>query len=87
MQAGVIVADVSALNANVFYELGLAHALGKEVFILKRKDAKVPADFGGSHYYEYELENLRAAKKLLREELKAIASENNFQEVKALRSR
>jgi hypothetical protein len=85
LQAGVIVADVSALNANVFYELGLAHALGKEVFIFKRKDAKIPADFGGAHYYEYELQNLRVAKKLLRDQLKALASAYKFHEVKAIR--
>ena len=85
LQAGVIVADVSALNANVFYEVGLAHALGKEVFILKRGDAKVPADFGGAHYYEYDLRDLGGAEKKLRGELEAMASENKFSEVKALR--
>ena len=46
--SGVMIAEVSALNPNVFYELGLAHALGKDTFILKQKGSTVPADFGGA---------------------------------------
>jgi hypothetical protein len=82
LQAGVIIADISATNANVFYELGLAHALGKVVFILKQKDADVPADFGGAHYYEYDLNDLEAGMKELRDGLKAYALKNRFAAVK-----
>ncbi len=85
LQAGIIIADVSAVNANVFYEVGLAHALGKEVFLLKQKDKNIPADFGGSHYYEYDLNNLQAAKDMLQTELSNFSKENNFQNVKSLR--
>lgn len=87
IQAGIIIADVSVVNANVFYEIGLAHALGKDVFILKEKNAKVPADFGGSHYYEYDLNDLTAAKDKLSTDLSAFAAENRFKEVKDLRSK
>lgn len=87
LQAGMLVADVSALNSNVFYEIGLAHSLGKEVFILKQKDAKVPADFGGAHYYEYELDDLKAGCSLLREELDKFSKEQFFTQVKSLRNR
>ena len=69
LHAGIVVADVSALNANVYYELGLAHGLGKHVFILKQKGSKIPADFAGAHYYEYELDQLEAGKEMLRQEL------------------
>jgi len=48
MRAGVVIAEVSVPNPNVFYELGLAHALGKDRFILKHGTAKLPADFGGA---------------------------------------
>ena len=57
-QAGVIVADVSVPNPNVYYEIGLAAALGKPVFVFKQKGVQLPADFGGVHYYEYELVDL-----------------------------
>lgn len=82
LQSGVIIADISALNANVFYELGLAHALGKAVFILKQKDADVPADFGGTHYYEYDLNDLEAGMKLLRDGLQVYTAKHRFAAVK-----
>jgi hypothetical protein len=44
LHAGVIVADISAVNANVFYELGIARTLGKEMFVLKERSASIPAD-------------------------------------------
>jgi len=84
LKAGVVVADVSALNANVFYEIGLAHALGKDVFILKQRKAKVPADFGAAHYIEYDLKNLNASRAELTAQLKDWATKNHVREVKAL---
>ena len=82
--SGVTIAEVSALNANVFYELGLAHALGKDVFILKQKDSTVPADFGGTHYYEYDLNDLNAGKTMLQAELAEWAAISHAQGVKTL---
>jgi len=76
MRAGLVVADVSAPNPNVFYEIGLTHALGKDCFILKQKDVNVPADFGGSHYYEYDLANLDAEQKMLQTEILSWVKEN-----------
>lgn len=37
-RARVIIADLTGHNANVFYELGLAHALGKLVILIVRKE-------------------------------------------------
>ena len=70
MEAGLIIADVSSANLNVFYEIGLAHSLGKDVYILKQKDSIVPADFSGIHYYSYELSNLEEGQMML---IKAIS--------------
>lgn len=61
-QAGVIVAEVSAPNPNVYYEIGLADALGKPVFLFKQRRVTLPADFGGVHYYEYDPRDLPAAR-------------------------
>jgi hypothetical protein len=85
LRAGVIVADVSALNANVFYELGLAHALGKDTVVLKQADSRVPADIGGAHYHEYDLQSLEVSREWLRAELAQWARDNRSIEVKALR--
>ena len=41
-EAQVIVADLSGKNPNVFYELGLAHALGKPALILTQSLKDVP---------------------------------------------
>ncbi|MBZ0301872.1 MAG: hypothetical protein K8J31_19140 [Anaerolineae bacterium] len=87
MRAGLIVADVSAANMNVFYEIGLAHALGKDVFILKQKAAQIPADFGGVHYYEYDLNDLDAGREALRTEIKKWGEENAVKGVKSIRDR
>jgi hypothetical protein len=87
MRAGLIVADVSAANMNVFYEIGLAHALGKDVFILKQKAAQIPADFGGVHYYEYDLGDLNEGRELLLNEIQKWGMENAVKGVKRIRDR
>jgi len=56
--AGLVIADVTAPNPNVFYEVGLTVALGKDIFFLKDGAKDLPADFKGVHYYEYDLEDL-----------------------------
>ena len=40
----VIVADLSGRNPNVFYELGIAHALGKDVVLLSQGTTDLPFD-------------------------------------------
>ncbi len=37
-EANLILCDISDLNPNVFYELGLAHAIGKPGILVARKD-------------------------------------------------
>jgi len=74
-EAGIVIADVSVPNPNVFYEIGLTHALGKDCFVIKQRQTTVPADFGGAHYYEYDLASLAAGKELLAREINTWASE------------
>ncbi|GAI30350.1 unnamed protein product [marine sediment metagenome] len=40
----VLVAELTTKNANVFYELGLAHAIGKPVILVSEKMDDVPFD-------------------------------------------
>lgn len=42
--ARVVVANISGRNPNVFYELGIAHALGKPVILLAHSESEVPFD-------------------------------------------
>ena len=55
-QSAVIVADITGLNANVFYELGVAHSSGcKTVVICDRsKLATVPFDISSYRVFDYQ---------------------------------
>jgi hypothetical protein len=85
-QAGLIVAEVSVPNPNVYYEIGLADALGKPIFLFKQKNATLPADFGGVHYYDYDLNDLKVGRQKLASELTKWAERKDNQPfgVKAL---
>jgi hypothetical protein len=78
-QAGLIIAEVSVPNPNVYYEIGLADALGKPVFLFKQANVVLPADFGGIHYYEYELSDLSTARALVTDELEKWANHEDHQ--------
>jgi hypothetical protein len=43
-RADVVIADVTGRNPNVFYELGYAHAIGKETVLLTQNEKDVPFD-------------------------------------------
>ncbi|HEX7239732.1 MAG TPA: hypothetical protein VF263_05675 [Longimicrobiaceae bacterium] len=51
--AGVIVADCTGRNPNVFYELGLAHSVGKPVIIITQSAEDIPADIRSIRYIHY----------------------------------
>lgn len=40
----IVIADISVPNENVFYELGIAHALGKKTIILSQNINRIPFD-------------------------------------------
>jgi hypothetical protein len=52
--AKVIVADCTDQNPNVFYELGIAHTLGKDVILLTQSMNDIPFDISHLRYIEYE---------------------------------
>src|SRR4051795_5153611 len=47
-KADLIIADMTGRNANVFYEVGYAHALNKKVILLTRDPSNIP--FGLKNY-------------------------------------
>lgn len=55
-QAQVIIADLTGLNANVFYELGLAHAMNKKVIIITQDIGELPFDIKSYRAKEYSLQ-------------------------------
>ena len=44
LEAEVVVAEITSMNANVFYELGYAHALGKPTILLAERNHELPFD-------------------------------------------
>ncbi|AVB75916.1 hypothetical protein [Methanococcus maripaludis] len=52
-EARIIIADLTHRNPNVFYELGLAHALGKEVITITQNIADIPFDVRHMRIIEY----------------------------------
>lgn len=56
-EARLLLADLSDKNPNVFYELGLAHAIGKPVVLLTRSMEDVPFDLRSLRVIEYEVED------------------------------
>ncbi len=54
--ADMIIADMSGRNPNVFYELGLADALGKKVVLITQDADNVPTDVRHLEFIKYDLE-------------------------------
>ena len=52
-RARVVVCDCSGKNANVFYEVGIAHTLGKEVILITQSEDDVPFDLRHLRYIRY----------------------------------
>lgn len=77
-QAYFIIVDITNLNPNVFYELGIAHVLrdAKKVLIIKENETECPSDIKHLHYYAYS----KIALKKLKETIKSFFKENNIQE-------
>jgi hypothetical protein len=49
----VVIADCTDRNPNVFYEIGLAHAIGKPVVLITQRREDVPFDLQGIRYIHY----------------------------------
>lgn len=53
-RAEAVVADLTNRNPNVYYEVGLAHALGKEIIFIKQDRKKLPFDLSTSRCIQYD---------------------------------
>ncbi len=58
LTADIIVADVSIHNANVFYELGIRHALrDKRTYLIRCSKDEIPFDLKTDRYLSYDADN------------------------------
>jgi hypothetical protein len=51
--AQLILADCTEKNRNVFYEIGMAHTVGKKVVLITRSDRDIPSDIKHFDYIPY----------------------------------
>jgi hypothetical protein len=56
-ESRVLLADLSGKNPNVFYELGLAHAIGKPVILVSTAIEDIPFDLRGLRVLIYDKDN------------------------------
>lgn len=73
-KARVIVADVTAMNPNVLYEIGIAHSLGKDVVLLAEKGETLPFDIASHRvvYYEQSVTGADKLREMLGESLRTV---------------
>jgi hypothetical protein len=70
--ARVVVADVTGRNANVFYELGIAHTMGKDCVVITQAPQDVPFDITSRRYIQYDPTKRVALRDRLERTLKSI---------------
>jgi hypothetical protein len=49
----VVICDCTGRNPNVFYEIGIAHTLGREVILITQAAADIPFDLRHLRYVPY----------------------------------
>jgi hypothetical protein len=49
----IVICDCTGRNPNVFYEIGIAHTLGREVILITQTDADIPFDLWHLRYVRY----------------------------------
>jgi hypothetical protein len=52
-RSNVVICDCTGRNPNVFYEIGIAHALGKEVILITQAEADIPFDLRHLRFVQY----------------------------------
>ncbi|MCY4251365.1 MAG: hypothetical protein OXC82_13145 [Rhodobacteraceae bacterium] len=52
-RSSIVVCDCTGKNPNVFYELGIAHTLGKNVVMITQDNGPFPFDLGHLHHIKY----------------------------------
>jgi hypothetical protein len=52
-RSAIVVCDCTGRNANVFYEIGIAHTLGKEVILITQNAADIPFDLAHLRHIRY----------------------------------
>lgn len=52
-RSSIVICDCTGRNPNVFYEIGIAHTLGREVILITQADTDIPFDLRHLRYVSY----------------------------------
>lgn len=52
-RSNVVICDCTGRNPNVFYEIGIAHTLGREVILITQSEGDIPFDLRHLRYVKY----------------------------------
>ena len=87
LKSQYIIADLTNLNPNVFYELGIAHTFkdAQNILLIKQKQFKCPFDITHLTYIEYDPSNLKLLTSVILQFIKGNNSLLSFQESLHLR--
>jgi len=74
IESEIIIADISPVDANVFYELGFAHAFKKPTILLAQRGTQLPFDLSGFRviFYDDSIKGKGEVEKNLRKHLRNI---------------
>ena len=70
----IVIANIDGRNPNVFYELGLAHAMDKNTILLSKFKQDLPVDIKSKYMIIYR--NISMLENELKKELLKIYTEN-----------
>jgi hypothetical protein len=65
--ARLVIADCTGRNPNVFYEIGIAHTLGRQTVLITQREEDIPIDIRHLRYicYEYSAPGMKKFEQLL----------------------
>ena len=77
-EAKIVIAEITAPNQNVFYELGYAHALNKPTILLAQRGKELPFDIRSYRFifYDDSIGGKPALERNLQKHLEAILRES-----------
>jgi len=81
-KARIVIADVTGKNPNVFYEIGLAHAIGKEVIIISQSTDDIPFDLRHLRTFIYQ-DSVAGFRKLEHQLTQSLSTIDGLKKVKA----
>lgn len=81
IDADLILCEMTERNPNVFYELGLAHAIGKPAILISRKEEDIPFDLRHIRYFTYDRTRTNWAEKLKASIIRAAGEVTGSEEI------